>query len=158
MPNQFRKTFLITNDLGPRAGGIESFVLGLLERVEPNSVVILTSSQAKSKEFDQQLFEKYGAIVIRDRSKILLPTPRITRKAVQIMGQYQVSTIWFGAAAPLALMAKRLRRAGAKNIVALTHGHEVWWAKIPLFRSAIAKISKKVEGCRDDYSTIKAIH
>ena len=145
MPNHLRKTFLITNDLGPRAGGIESFVLGLLERVDANSVVILTSSQAKSKEFDQQLFEKYGAIVIRDRSKILLPTPRITRKAVQIMGQYQVTTIWFGAAAPLALMAKRLRKAGATNIVALTHGHEVWWAKIPLFKGAITKISKSVD-------------
>jgi phosphatidyl-myo-inositol dimannoside synthase len=145
MPNQLRKTFLITNDLGPRAGGIESFVLGLLERVEANSVVIFTSSQAKSKEFDQQLFEKYGAIVIRDRSKILLPTPRITRKAVQIMGQYQATTIWFGAAAPLALMAKRLRKAGATNIVALTHGHEVWWAKIPLFKSAISKISRNVD-------------
>ncbi len=145
MPNQLRKTFLITNDLGPRAGGIESFVLGLLERVEANSVVIFTSSQAKSTEFDQQLFEKYGAIVIRDRSKILLPTPRITRKAVQIMNQYQVTTIWFGAAAPLALMAKRLRKAGATNIVALTHGHEVWWAKIPLFKGAITKISKNVD-------------
>jgi len=145
MPNNLRKTFLITNDLGPRAGGIESFVLGLLERTDANSVVIFTSSQAKSKEFDQQLFEKYGAIVIRDRSKILLPTPRITRRAVQIMGQYQAKTIWFGAAAPLALMAKRLRKAGAKNIVALTHGHEVWWAKIPLFKGAMTKISKSVD-------------
>ena len=145
MPNNLRKTFLITNDLGPRAGGIESFVLGLLERLDANSVVILTSSQLKSKEFDQQLFEKYGAIVIRDRSKILLPTPRITRKAVQIMNKYQATTIWFGAAAPLALLAKRLRKAGATNIVALTHGHEVWWAKIPLFRSAITKISKSVD-------------
>ena len=145
MPNNLRKTFLITNDLGPRAGGIESFVLGLLERTDANSVVIFTSSQAKSKEFDQQLFEKYGAIVIRDRSKILLPTPRITRRAVQIMGQYQAKTIWFGAAAPLAIMAKRLRKAGAKNIVALTHGHEVWWAKIPLFKGAMTKISKSVD-------------
>jgi len=145
MPNNLRKTFLITNDLGPRAGGIESFVLGLLERTDANSVVIFTSSQSKSKEFDQELFEKYGAIVIRDRSKILLPTPRITRRAVQIMGQYQAKTIWFGAAAPLALMAKRLRKAGAKNIVALTHGHEVWWAKIPLFKGAMTKISKSVD-------------
>jgi phosphatidyl-myo-inositol dimannoside synthase len=61
------------------------------------------------------------------------------------MNQYQVTTIWFGAAAPLALMAKRLRKAGATNIVALTHGHEVWWAKIPLFKGAITKISKNVD-------------
>ncbi len=145
MSNSLRKTFLITNDLGPRAGGIESFVLGLLERVDKDSVVILTSSQPKSKEFDQELLQKFGAIVIRDRSKILLPTPRVARKAIKIMKQYQATTIWFGAAAPLALLAKQLRRAGATNIVALTHGHEVWWAKIPIFRMAITKISRDVD-------------
>ena len=145
MAANLRKTFLITNDLGPRAGGIESFVLGLLERADKNSVVILTSSQSKSKEFDQELFEKYGAIVIRDRSKILLPTPRVAHKAIKIMKQHQATTIWFGAAAPLALLAKRLRNARATNIVALTHGHEVWWAKIPLFHQAISKISKDVD-------------
>lgn len=145
MAANLRKTFLITNDLGPRAGGIESFVLGLLERVDKNSVVILTSSQSRSKDFDKELFEKFGALVIRDRSKILLPTPRVARKAVKIMKEYQAKTIWFGAAAPLALLAKRLRSAGATNIVALTHGHEVWWAKIPIFRLAISKISADVD-------------
>jgi len=145
MSSPKRKILLVTNDLGPRAGGIESFVLGLLERVEPNSVVILTSKQKNSDPFDRELLKKYGAVVIRDRSKILLPTPRVTRKAKRIMKEYQAKTIWFGAAAPLAFMAKRLRNAGGKNIVALTHGHEVWWAKLPIFRSAIAKISRDVD-------------
>ena len=140
-----RKTLLVTNDLGPRAGGIESFVLGLIDRTEKNSLLIFTSSQANSKKFDQDLFDKYGAIVIRVRAKILLPTFWINRKAAKIFTQYQSENLWFGAAAPLALMAKRLRKAGAKNIVALTHGHEVWWAKLPLFRSAITKISKDVD-------------
>ena len=140
-----RKILLVTNDLGPRAGGIESFVLGLLERVEPNSVVILTSKQKNSEPFDQELLKKYGAEVIRDRSKILLPTPRTTRKAIKILKKYHATTVWFGAAAPLALMAKGLRKAGAANIVALTHGHEVWWAKLPGFRNAITKISRDVD-------------
>ena len=140
-----RKILLVTNDLGPRAGGIESFVLGLLERVEKNSVVILSSTQKNHTEFDRNLFDKYGAIVIRDRSKILLPTPRVSKKAKKILAEYQATTIWFGAAAPLALMASKLRKAGAKNIVALTHGHEVWWAKLPIFRSAIAKIAREVD-------------
>jgi phosphatidylinositol alpha-1,6-mannosyltransferase len=140
-----RKTLLVTNDLGPRAGGIESFVLGLLERAEKNSLVILTSAQANSKKFDQELFDKFGAVVIRDRAKILLPTPRINRKAAKLLKLYQSENLWFGAAAPLALMSKRLRKAGAKNIIALTHGHEVWWAKLPLFKVAIKKISNDVD-------------
>ena len=134
------KVLLVTNDLGPRAGGIETFVLGLIEGLPKNSLIIYTSSQKGDKAFDAQLLEKFGAVVIRDRAKILLPTPRITSKAVKILKQSQIKNVWFGAAAPLALMAGKLRSAGASNIVALTHGHEVWWAKIPILKTLLRKI------------------
>ena len=140
-----KKVLLVTNDLGPRAGGIETFVLGLIEGLPKNSLIIYTSSQKGDKAFDAQLLEKFGAVVIRDRAKILLPTPRITRKAVKILKQQQIKNVWFGAAAPLALMAGKLRSAGASNIVALTHGHEVWWAKIPILKSLLKKIIKDVD-------------
>jgi phosphatidylinositol alpha-1,6-mannosyltransferase len=140
-----KKVLLVTNDLGPRAGGIETFVLGLIEGLPKNSLIIYTSSQKGDKAFDAQLLEKFGAAVIRDRAKMLLPTPRITRKAVKILKQQQIKNVWFGAAAPLALMAEKLRSAGASNIVALTHGHEVWWAKIPILKSLLKKIIKDVD-------------
>lgn len=140
-----KKVLLITNDLGPRAGGIETFVLGLIEGLPKDSLIIYTSSQKGDKAFDAQLLEKFGAVVFRDRAKMLLPTPRITRKAVKILKQQQIKNVWFGAAAPLALMAGKLRSAGASNIVALTHGHEVWWAKIPILKSLLKKIIKDVD-------------
>ena len=140
-----KKVLLVTNDLGPRAGGIETFVLGLIEGLPKDSLIIYTSSQKGDKAFDAQLLEKFGAVVIRDRAKMLLPTPRITRKAVKILKQQQIKNVWFGAAAPLALMAGKLRSAGASNIVALTHGHEVWWAKIPILKSLLKKIIKDVD-------------
>lgn len=140
-----KKVLLVTNDLGPRAGGIETFVLGLIEGLPKDSLIIYTSSQKGDKAFDAQLLEKFGAVVIRDRAKMLLPTRRITRKAVKILKQQQIKNVWFGAAAPLALMAGKLRSAGASNIVALTHGHEVWWAKIPILKSLLKKIIKDVD-------------
>ena len=140
-----KKVLLVTNDLGPRAGGIETFVLGLIEGLPKDSLIIYTSSQKGDKAFDAQLLEKFGAVVIRDRAKMLLPTPRITRKAVKILKQQQIKNVWFGAAAPLALMAGKLRSAGASKIVALTHGHEVWWAKIPILKSLLKKIIKDVD-------------
>ena len=140
-----KKVLLVTNDLGPRAGGIETFVLGLIEGLPKDSLIIYTSSQKGDKAFDAQLLEKFGAVVIRDRAKMLLPSPRITRKAVKILKQQQIKNVWFGAAAPLALMAGKLRSAGASNIVALTHGHEVWWAKIPILKSLLKKIIKDVD-------------
>ena len=140
-----KKVLLVTNDLGPRSGGIETFILGLLEGLPKNSLVIYTSSQKGHAPFDTQLLEKFGATVFRDRAKILLPTPRITRKAVRILKQYKIQNVWFGAAAPLGLMASQLRNGGASNIVALSHGHEVWWAKIPILKHILQKIIKDVD-------------
>jgi len=139
------KILLVTNDLGPRAGGIESFVLSLVERVPKGCLIIYTSTQKGSAPFDAQLLERFGAVVIRDRAKILLPTPRVNHRAVKILKQYQIKTVWFGAAAPLALMAKQLRTSGATNIVALSHGHEIWWAKIPVLKQLLRKIINDVD-------------
>lgn len=121
----------ITNDFGPRAGGIETFVIGLIERFPQGSTIVYTSSQGDTREYDQAWFDDYGVTVIRDRSHILLPTPRVTRNVIKVIEERKIKSVWFGAAAPLALMAGRLRKHGVDRAIALTHGHEVWWAKIP---------------------------
>jgi phosphatidylinositol alpha-1,6-mannosyltransferase len=51
----------------------------------------------------------------------------------------------FGAAAPLGLLSPALRRAGARRLVALTHGHEVWWARLPLTRGLLRRIGDGVD-------------
>jgi phosphatidyl-myo-inositol dimannoside synthase len=140
-----RKILLVTNDLGPRSGGIETFIHGLLEKLDGSQIVILTSSQVGDVVFDKELNRKFGIIVYRDQAKVLLPTPRVIRRAKELMRNHQATTIWFGAAAPLALMAPNLRRAGAKRIVALTHGHEVWWAKLPVFNLAMRRIGNSCD-------------
>ena len=62
-----RPVLLVTNDLGPRAGGIETFILGLLEQLNGHEIVIYTSSQLGSQKFDQELNERLGVVVIRDK-------------------------------------------------------------------------------------------
>jgi phosphatidylinositol alpha-1,6-mannosyltransferase len=96
-----RKILLVTNDLGPRSGGIETFIHGLLEKLDGSQIVILTSSQEGGLDFDKELKRKFGLIVYRDRSKVLLPTPRVIRRAKELMRAHEATTIWFGAAAPL---------------------------------------------------------
>jgi len=130
----------ITNDFGPRAGGIETFVIGLIERLPKNSVIVYTSSQDGSQEFDSAWLENYGVRVIRDKSKVLLPSMRVGRAVRRVLRENAISTVFFGAAAPLGLLSHGLRRAGATRIVALTHGHEVWWAKLWPFSWAIRRI------------------
>jgi phosphatidylinositol alpha-1,6-mannosyltransferase len=138
-------TLFITNDFGPRAGGIETFVHGLIERLPRGSVIVYTSAQPNSAQFDAKWLQDFGVEVIRDRSKILLPTPRVIKACQGLIRSRKLTRVAFGAAAPLGVMSRALRRAGAQKIVALTHGHEVWWAKVPLFSFVIKYMSQDID-------------
>jgi phosphatidylinositol alpha-1,6-mannosyltransferase len=138
-------TLFITNDFGPRAGGIETFVHGLIERLPRGSVIVYTSAQPESDKFDAKWLSEFGVEVVRDRSKILLPTPRVIKACQKLVKSRKLTRVAFGAAAPLGIMARSMRSAGAEKIVALTHGHEVWWAKVPPFSFAIKFMSKNVD-------------
>lgn len=135
----------VTNDFGPRAGGIETFVIGLIERRPFGSTVVYTSSQEGSADYDAQWLGKYGVIVIRDRAKILLPTPRVAFNLARIIKERNIKVAAFGAAAPLALLSASMKRAGVTKTVALTHGHEVWWARVFPFAWAIKRIGSTVD-------------
>ena len=139
------KILCITNDFGPRAGGIETFVIGLIERLPQGSVIVYTSRQDGSEPFDKKWFTEFGVEVIRDRSRILLPSLRVGRKVRALVRSRGITTVFFGAAAPLGLLSQGLRRSGVKRIVALTHGHEVWWAKVWPFSWAMHRIGNGVD-------------
>ena len=139
------KILCITNDFGPRAGGIETFIIGLIERLPTGSVIVYTSAQENSQDYDRTWLEKYGVEVIRDKAKILLPTPGVAFCVNSLVRDRSIETVFFGAAAPLGLLSHGLRRAGVKRIVALTHGHEVWWSKVWPFKWAIKRMSRSID-------------
>jgi phosphatidylinositol alpha-1,6-mannosyltransferase len=139
------KVLFVTNDFGPRAGGIETFIIGLIERRAFASTIVYTSKQANSQEYDQMWEKKYGVKVIRDSSRILLPTPRVARRISALIKAEGISVAAFGAAAPLGLLAHSMKRSGIVRIVALTHGHEVWWAKVFPFNLLLRRIGTGVD-------------
>jgi phosphatidylinositol alpha-1,6-mannosyltransferase len=139
------KILCVTNDFGPRAGGIETFILGLIERLPKGSVIVYTSAQDKSEPYDQQWLDSYGVEVIRDKARILLPTPGVAYCVSALIKDRGIKTAFFGAAAPLGLLAPVLRRAGVTKIIALTHGHEVWWSKVWPFTWAMKSIARNVD-------------
>ncbi|MGW3953226.1 glycosyltransferase family 4 protein [Streptomyces sp. NPDC004752] len=134
-------TLVITNDFPPRQGGIETFVHAMATRVPDDDVVVYTSSEPGHRQFDATL----PFPVIRDRGRTLLPTRSVGRRAVEIMRAHGCDRVWFGAAAPLAAMAPTLRRAGARRIVATTHGHEIWWAHTPGARQVLRRVGSGVD-------------
>ena len=135
----------VTNDFGPRAGGIETFIIGLIERRPVGQTIVYTSAQANSEQYDADWLAQYGVRVIRDRSKILLPTPRVAFHLKKIIRKEGITTAAFGSAAPLGLLSAGMKRAGVVRTVALTHGHEVWWAKVFPFNLLLRRIGSTVD-------------
>ncbi|QGV78239.1 glycosyltransferase family 4 protein [Streptomyces ficellus] len=136
------RTLVVTNDFPPRQGGIETFVKAVADRFPPGGVVVFTSSEEGAAAHDAAL--PYP--VVRERTGMLLPTPRVTARAVALAREHGCDSVWFGAAAPLGLMAGRLRReAGVRRLVATTHGHEVWWARTPGARTLLRRIGAGVD-------------
>jgi phosphatidylinositol alpha-1,6-mannosyltransferase len=131
------RTLLVTNDFPPRPGGIQQFVHNLAVRQPSGSVVVYASTWKGARKFDaDQPFE-----VVREDTGMLLPTPRVARRAAELARVYACDTVWFGAAAPLGLLADGLRRrADIRRAVAQTHGHEVGWAALPGARGLLRRI------------------
>ena len=139
------RILLVTNDFGPRAGGIETFIIGLVERLKHHEIYVYTSAQADSQSYDEEWLAKYGVRVIRDQSRILLPTPRVVLALRTLIKRESIEVIWFGAAAPLGISARWLRISSVRKIIALTHGHEVWWSKVPPFNLLMKEMGKSID-------------
>ncbi|MGR4851734.1 glycosyltransferase family 4 protein [Streptomyces sp. LARHCF252] len=143
-----RKTLIVTNDFPPRPGGIQAFLHNMALRLDPQQLVVYASTWKRGREgveataaFDaEQPFT-----VVRDRTTMLLPTPAVTRRAVGLLREHGCTSVWFGAAAPLGLMAPALRGAGAERLVATTHGHEAGWAQLPAARQLLRRIGDSTD-------------
>ena len=139
------RVLVVTNDFPPRCGGIESFVKALSDRLVNyaggDSIVVYTAAMPGAALVDAEL--PYP--VIRDRSGTLLPTPRVRRAVVKTFKKYGCDRVLVGSSVPLGLLAPTLRAAGAQRIVALTHGHEVLWAKMPVLRQMLQRVAGAVD-------------
>nr|WP_296069697.1 glycosyltransferase family 4 protein [uncultured Actinoplanes sp.] len=133
------RTLLITNDFPPRPGGIQQFVHNLAVRQPAGGLVVYASTWRGAEQFDaEQPFP-----VVREKTGVLLPTPAVARRAAALAREHGCDRVWFGAAAPLGLLATGLRRdAGVERAVALTHGHEIGWAALPGARTLLRRIGR----------------
>ena len=135
------KVLVVTNDFPPRAGGILSFVHALAAGLPAGSVTVYAPAWPGAAEFDAaQPFP-----VERHPSSLMLPVPSVARRAARLLHRDGCDTVLFGAAAPLGLLAPALRRAGARRLVAITHGHEAGWAVLPGARSLLRRIGDSTD-------------
>ncbi|MBY6366678.1 glycosyltransferase family 4 protein [Rhodococcoides corynebacterioides] len=138
-----RRTLLVTNDFPPRRGGIQSYLHTFARLLPPEDLVVYAPRWRGDTHvrFDaEQPFE-----VVRHPTTLMLPTPLVARRAAQLVRDRGCETVWFGAAAPLAVLGPHLRRAGASRVVASTHGHEVGWSMLPAARQTLRRIGSTAD-------------
>ncbi|MBY6362400.1 glycosyltransferase family 4 protein [Rhodococcoides corynebacterioides] len=138
-----RRTLLVTNDFPPRRGGIQSYLHTFARLLPPEDLVVYAPRWRGDTHvrFDaEQPFE-----VVRHPTTLMLPTPLVARRAARLVRERGCETVWFGAAAPLAVLGPHLRRAGASRVVASTHGHEVGWSMLPAARQTLRRIGSTTD-------------
>jgi phosphatidylinositol alpha-1,6-mannosyltransferase len=134
------RTLVVTNDFPPRPGGIQQFVHALASRLPPDEVVVYAPRWKRDRLFDAE--QKFP--VVRHPSSLMLPVPDVLRRAREIARAEGCDAVWFGAAAPLGLLAGSLGN-DVRRFVAATHGHEVGWARLPVARQVLRRIARRVD-------------
>jgi phosphatidylinositol alpha-1,6-mannosyltransferase len=136
------RVLLVTNDFPPRRGGIQSYLVELVTRLAAtgeHAVTVYAPQWQGADAFDAQT---PGYQVVRHPGTLMLPAPTVDARMRRLIAEHNIDTVWFGAAAPLGLLAQRARQAGATRVLASTHGHEVGWSMLPVARSVLRRIGE----------------
>lgn len=133
-----RRTLLISNDFPPRAGGIQSYVHELTGHLPAADLVVYAPAWPGAEAFDAA--QPYP--VYRHPTSLMLPVRSVAARARELIGAHRLTAVWYGAAAPLALLTPTLRRHGVERTVASTHGHEVGWSMAPGSRQLLRRIGR----------------
>lgn len=145
-----KTTLLVTNDFPPRAGGIQTFLEGFVGQLDPERLIVYASTPPDTPEISgAQAARAYDSAqpytVHSYPGTTMLPTPSVTRQMQDLIRRYKVDNVWFGAAAPLGIMANAARAAGATRVIATTHGHEIGWSMLPGSRQILRKIFRDAD-------------
>jgi phosphatidylinositol alpha-1,6-mannosyltransferase len=141
------RVLLVTNDFPPRRGGIQSYLENLVDELVltgEHSITVYAPKWKGADEYDQRASAS-GVDVVRHPTTLMVPEPSVAVRMRRLIARDSIDTVWFGAAAPLALLAPLARDAGARRVIASTHGHEVGWSMLPLARTALRRIGNDTD-------------
>lgn len=141
------RVLLVTNDFPPRPGGIQCYLEELVRRIAGagrHDVTVYAPQWKGAYAFDDAA-KSAGYQVVRHPGTLMLPGPAVDARMRRLIADRAIDTVWFGAAAPLALLAQRARAAGATRVLASTHGHEVGWSMLPGARSVLRRIGESCD-------------
>lgn len=114
------KVLWITNDLPPRSGGIQQFVVNLLRRVHPDGTVVI----GPGGEDDAPAHDAAEPYRTTRLSGPVQPTPATRRAVIELGRAHRPDVVVLGASWPLGELAGHVGAALDAPVVALSHGLE----------------------------------
>ena len=138
------RVLLVTNDFPPRYGGIQSYLVSLVDKLTQDySHKIVVYAPKYIGHQTNNLNCNYH--IIRHPAELIVPNYTVAAYMSKLIIEYDIETVWFGNGIPLALLGATARRAGAMRIIASTHGHEIGWAMFPVTRSVLHYIGNNTD-------------
>lgn len=130
-------TLVVTNDLPPRVGGIQTFLHEVLQRQDPRSIVVLGPKQLGSAAFDAgapyPIYRHDGPII---------PSPRLAKRVSELAAAHGATQVMLGSGVPNAHLIPLLRRRGMHTALVVTHGNEAGWSQLPGGRAVIHPLNQ----------------
>ncbi|MFP5309366.1 MAG: glycosyltransferase family 4 protein [Actinomycetes bacterium] len=123
------RTLWLTNDLPPRAGGIEQFLHNLLLRLDPQDAVVVGPAHPDALDHDRAAPYR----VVRAAGSVQ-PTPAVRDLVRVVARDHRPDVVVLGATWPLGELAGRLRADLGVPVVGITHGLEAGLATARLGR------------------------
>ncbi len=128
------RVLLITNDFPPRPGGIQQYLKGLVDALEPTVRVLAPRGASHPGD------------VVRDRRRFMWPTRRVRKWVEHHITDFRPDVVLFGAPHPLAHMGPRLRRSTGVPYAVVCHGAEITIpAAFPVTRQLIRYPLKRAD-------------
>ncbi len=122
----------LTNDLPPASGGIQQFVASLLARTADATTLVVGPVERPTSGVlvdTPPWSDTAGSWRTERASSALIPTPAVTRWAVEQIVRHQPEVVVIASLWPLGRMARAVRRATGVPVLGLTHGAEAGLAR-----------------------------
>ena len=130
------RTLVVTNDLPPRRGGIQTFVHEILRRLDPDSFVVFGPAESGSAAFDAS-----AGYEIHRYSGSVIPTPRVAKAVAETAAATGAGQIMLGSGMPNAYLIPLLLRHDLPTTLVITHGNEAGWAQLPGGRALVQPLN-----------------
>src|SRR4051794_20339452 len=129
-PSAHGRVLVVTGHFPPAPGGVQTFTWEMLRRMPADRLVVVAPAHPEAAAFDAEL----DFPVLRRRADFLI------RDLRRIVADYDITSCWIPAVAPIGLAAPFVRRAGVRRIVGSTHGQELGWLRAWPTRRALRRM------------------